>query len=92
MAVAFDGRSATEAGHDYVKFFADEARTRLVGADKYTGLLGSNNFPTAARPLLVRADSVVLHFHSDGSNVDWGYRLVRTGTCGAYYKSKVFAF
>lgn len=34
------------------------------------------NFPDAVTPILVKADSFVLHFHSDSNSDDWGYKLV----------------
>lgn len=78
-SVIFDSRSCTESDCDYVTFYKDESHSSHWGDRKYSG--GHNgstsNFPGVGRhpPLIIAAPQFVLHFHSDGSVNDWGYRI-----------------
>jgi hypothetical protein len=74
LAVVFDARSQTENNYDYCRFYKDESHSEWWGAEKYTGL----DFPgvRGAEPLVIESDSVVFHFHSDGSKNEWGYRFL----------------
>lgn len=69
LIITFDENSLTETSCDYVQFFQSNARTDVYGS-KYWGRGGDQNFPGfGGRPsLIVKASSLVLHFHSDGSN------------------------
>jgi len=77
LTISFDPRSASEAHYDYVCFFKTQARSDYWGAERYTGRQGSQNWPGCeGRPeLIIPADNFVFHFHSDGSNNDWGYLI-----------------
>lgn len=78
-SIEFDNRTCTENIHDFLKFFKDESHTDVWGAGKYSG--GTNqtarNYPgTDGRPpLVIPATSFVVHFHSNGTINDWGYRF-----------------
>jgi hypothetical protein len=52
--------------------------TTTWGEDKYTGGMNgtAKNFPTSMDPLIIPSGSFVVHFHSDGSNHDWGFKLI----------------
>lgn len=81
IAVMFDPRSATEANYDYIQFLQDKSdSTHWYGEAKYTGGRGGSekNFPgmSGYDPLIIRSEEFTLHFHSDGSNNDWGYRMI----------------
>lgn len=59
-----------------MELFTDSSRTtRLEGTDRYSGRRGENNFPTTESPLRLTCGRFVAHFHSDGSNQDWGVRF-----------------
>ena len=83
VVLNFDTRCATEERdgeiHDYVTIFKDSTLTDYHGEHKKIGgargggrWAGSNGTP----PLIVPANHFVLHFHSDSSIEDWGYRVV----------------
>eukprot|EP01042_Synura_sphagnicola_P001742 gene1742-2043_t len=85
--VSFDEQSCTELNCDYVRFFKNDNNDSFWGEDKYSGGRGgsSKNFPgTGGRPALtIPAGRFVVHFHSDGSNTDWGYKITVTkSNCG----------
>lgn len=65
--------------HDYIEFYSDEARTVQYG-ERYHGGRGGGDkkYPGigVTPPLVIPAESFVAHFHSDGSNVDWGFKCV----------------
>ena len=44
---------------------------------------GSENFPGTGdrEPLVIEGSSCVLHFHSDSSTNDWGYKFTAKGVC-----------
>ena len=78
MFVVFDPASTTESNYDFVRFYKNDDHEELWGADKYSG--GRNgsdkNFPTEfGDALYIPANKLVLHFCSDGSNNDWGYKI-----------------
>jgi len=82
MEVAFDSESSTEKDYAFVAFYSGtiERRGPLVEGTmkKYSGGRGASekNFPTIDNPLLLPHSAVVLHFESDSSNNDWGWRVV----------------
>ena len=59
-----------------MQIFKDNSKSATWGEAKYTGRRNDNNFPTT--PLHIPATSFVVYFHSDGSNTDWGFKLVAT--------------
>lgn len=77
--ITFDSRSKTESGCDYIVFYKNDQHSEIWGESKYTGGEGSSsrNFPgTDGRPpLIIPATHFVLHFRSDGSCNDWGYKI-----------------
>mmetsp|Transcript_19815 Transcript_19815/g.54665 ORF Transcript_19815/g.54665 Transcript_19815/m.54665 type:complete len:344 (+) Transcript_19815:212-1243(+) len=85
MQVYFDPRSCMEHGdlskldkvYDYVSFhMARKAESAKWGAERYSG--GghrASNLPLLESPLLVESDQCWVHFRSDASNVDWGYKV-----------------
>ena len=78
--ITFDPRTRTEQGHDYIRFYKDSTHSDYWGCDKYTGgrsgsrsnWPGFNDHP----PLIIPASKFVVYFKSDGSNNDWGYRII----------------
>ena len=50
--------------------------------EKYSGRGGSENWPGfgGRPPLVVKGDQAFIEFHSDGSNEDWGWKVVVTAT------------
>ncbi|OQR96419.1 HECT E3 ubiquitin ligase [Achlya hypogyna] len=77
LTITFDAASRTETGYDYVTFYKDESQTLFYGQEKYSGRGDDANWPgTGGRPpLVIDADGCVVLFHTDGSGVDWGYKL-----------------
>ena len=80
MIVWFDPQSTTEANYDFVRFYergpdSDDGRGEQFGEDKYSGRKDSNNFPTKKNPLRIPRGQVYVHFESDGSNNDWGFKV-----------------
>ena len=78
ISLYFDQLSATESIYDYVVIYKDESCTEHWGKrKKYTGSSGSTDWPGAGGrpPLVIPADSFHLHFHSDASQQDWGFRV-----------------
>ncbi|CAM9282574.1 unnamed protein product, partial [Sphacelaria rigidula] len=79
VTVRFDPKSKTEPDYDFVRFYKDDTRTQTWGLDKYHGgQAGSaSNWPGVdLPPLEIPAASFLVHFHSDGSNNDYGFRLI----------------
>lgn len=63
--------------HDYIEFYRDDTRGEQFGTRFSGGRNGSEkNFPglSGRPPLEIPGDSFIAVFHSDGSNVDWGFR------------------
>jgi len=81
IEICFDPNSSTEKDYDFICFYSGTAENKGLKVkgtqDKYSGRKGpmNNNFPTIEFPLLLPHPSVVLHFQSDGSNNDWGWRV-----------------
>lgn len=76
--IVFDPTSKTEAHADYVKFYKDGSHDEVWGDDKYHGRGNSSHWAGAGGipSLYIPADRFVLHFHTDSSETDWGYRFV----------------
>lgn len=72
-SVRFDRRSQTEHGCDYLVFYRDSSHREHFGRRHYWG----STFPGARSrpPLIINAPSFVLHFRSDSSCTEWGYRV-----------------
>ena len=90
LKITFDELSATENGCDYLKLFKDDTYTEMWG-EKYTGGKdgGSSNWPGCGGrpPLIIPANSFVIHFRSDGSVNAWGWKLYITILDGAAQNS-----
>lgn len=86
MYVIFDGRSSTETNYDYIRFYKDDSHDAFWGENKYHGGRGGagHNFPGVGErpPLRIPSSSFVIHFSSDSSNNDWGYKFVVCPTYG----------
>ena len=82
ITVSFDSRTKTESSYDYIKFYKGPDHGSVWGDDKYHGGRGGSrsNWPgLQGRPALrIPAAEFVLHFRSDNSNNDWGYRFTAT--------------
>lgn len=78
LTIIFDPQTRTESGCDYLKFFKDASHGEMWG-EQYTGGKdnGNSNWPgmNGRPPLVIPADSFVLHFKSDSSVNDWGYKF-----------------
>jgi len=78
-SITFDENTKTELIHDYLKFFDDDTHTEYFGCGKYSGgALGSTrNWPgVEGRPALnIPASKFILHFKTNGSVNDWGFRM-----------------
>lgn len=70
LMVRCDTRCRSENNYDYLAFYGDKERTREL--KRCTGRDESANWPAEFR---LDTDRVYMHFHSDGSNNDWGFRL-----------------
>jgi hypothetical protein len=75
VSIFFDPKCVTEQDRDYVTIYKDETFTEFWGKAKkisgQAGWPGSGGRP----PLVIPSDKFVVHFHSDQSNQDWGFRL-----------------
>ena len=61
----------------YIQFWMDSAKTERIGEEKYHGKnISDKNFPTRTNPLFVNGNRFFMHFHSDGSTEEWGYRFL----------------
>jgi hypothetical protein len=52
---------------DYIRFYKDSSHKDFWGEEKYTGLCGIGNWPSAKEPLVIPASSFVVYFHRQGS-------------------------
>jgi hypothetical protein len=82
IKVVFDPSSATEANCDYVRLLnSDNRELPAYGQDKYSGRgsgrvwAGVDSHPAVVIP----ADCFEVHFHSDASNTDHGFKLLAYG-------------
>ncbi|CAM9310834.1 unnamed protein product [Chrysoparadoxa australica] len=87
-SVTFDPQTKTEKNYDYCKILKDKADEEdCWGEGKYSGGRDGSegNWPgLGGRPsLLIPASKFAVLFVSDGSNNDWGFRLIATAhlTC-----------
>ena len=72
--IVFDPKTVTENEYDYVTFYKDETKSDFWGSRKYCG---DSNWPGVGDrpPLKIPAGKFYLHFYSDGSNTEWGYKF-----------------
>jgi hypothetical protein len=89
LSLCFDERSKTEhfspgeTPSDYVTVYKDHTKTqnkiqRHNGAEKIAGT-NSETWPgVSGPPMTVPGDTCVVHFHSDGSGEEWGFKLTVT--------------
>lgn len=79
-SVTFSDNTATELIYDYIKFFKDDSHTDFWGQGKYSGGAGgaAGNWPgQGSRPALeIPAPKFIVHFRSNASGNDWGFRMV----------------
>ncbi len=84
VEIVFDEQSATETNCDYVRFYCDNTRQGIFGAQGYHGGLGGSAklYPgVGATPsMIISGREFVVYFHSDGSNNDWGIRFTASPT------------
>ena len=73
-----DSQSCTESGCDWLRFYKTPAYKEYYGLEKYTG----NTFPgmNGCPPLGIEAPNFHMHFYSDGSRTDWGFKAVIKAT------------
>ena len=78
LPIGLDDACAELQTHDWVEFYDSSARANMFGVRYHGGRNGSDrNYPGigSTPPLVVpNRDSLVMVFHSDGSNVDWGVK------------------
>ena len=83
ISISFDRRTRTEPNTTYVTFFKDESNTDYWGEAQYGGRDASQNWPgiNGRKPLVIPTDHCILHFKSEGSNSDWGYKFTASAHC-----------
>jgi len=78
LKLVFDSRTSTEKDCDYVTIHNDRNKSIQYG-QRFTGRKRNNDkvWPGlgSVQPLVVPGDKCVVHFHSDSSNTDWGFKL-----------------
>ncbi|CAN0181713.1 unnamed protein product [Pylaiella littoralis] len=83
IRVVFDEKCSTEMGCDFVRIYKDAQHDSYWGEHKYNGPATSPVKVWAGvggrPPLMVEANTMEVHFHSDSSNNDWGVRLSAYG-------------
>jgi thiol-disulfide isomerase/thioredoxin len=80
VTVSFDSMCSTEESendpHDYVTIYKDATCTDHWGPQKRIGGTNSDNWPGAnGPPFTIPGDGFVVHFHSDATKEDWGFKL-----------------
>jgi len=75
--IVFASECRTESSCDYVRLFKDDSHNEVWGEDRYHGRDGYQNWAGCdGRPALeIPSARFVVHFHSDGSCNDWGYKI-----------------
>ena len=74
----FCENTVTEHKYDYVKFYKDSSHSAVFGDEKYSGNNSSWPGRGGKPPLFINAPEFIFHFHSDGSNTEWGYKCTIT--------------
>ena len=82
LKIVFDKRSATERGADFVEIYKDRnGNSGNWNSSPYTGRrrrkfwAGVDGVPAC----IVKSDTCWIHFRTDGSDNDWGYKLTCYG-------------
>ena len=75
VSIFFDTNCATEEERDYVTIYRDETFTDFWGKKKK--ISGTDGWPGSGGrpPMVIPSDSFVVHFHSDASIQNWGFKL-----------------
>lgn len=93
--IRFDEKTATEPIYDYVKFYDNETHTDYFGAGKYSG--GTNGTPCnwpgvgGRPPLIIPASKFIIHFKTNGSVNDWGFRMHIVPTLSSHMRRQQLA-
>jgi len=78
LIITFDSKTRTENGCDYVCFYKDDTNSEMWG-EKYSGGKdgSSSNWPglKGFPPLVIESNKFTLHFRTDGSVNDWGWKF-----------------
>ena len=76
----FDPDTCTEPFNDYISIFKDATCISYWGSEERLSGGAESGWPGAAGrpPLVIPADHFYLHFHSDASTEDWGYKITAT--------------
>jgi len=69
LLIEFDPQCKTEARYDILRFYTEANHSHGVYENS-----GATNW----NPLEIEGDTLYLHFVSDGSNVEWGYKFTVT--------------
>eukprot|EP00467_Chlorarachnion_reptans_P010822 CAMPEP_0114525784 /NCGR_PEP_ID=MMETSP0109-20121206/22631_1 /TAXON_ID=29199 /ORGANISM="Chlorarachnion reptans, Strain CCCM449" /LENGTH=5518 /DNA_ID=CAMNT_0001707433 /DNA_START=63 /DNA_END=16619 /DNA_ORIENTATION=+ len=85
ISIYFDEKSSTEEFSDFVTIYKDESCTTFWGKERKLSGPASRGWPGAGGrpPLVIPADFFVLHFHSDRTVEDWGFRLTAAAPVSA---------
>jgi hypothetical protein len=93
--VRFHEDTRTEPIYDFVKFYDNETHTEYFGAGKYSG--GTNgtscNWPGVGGrpPLIIPASKFIIHFKTNGSLNDWGFRMHIVPTLSSHMRRQQLA-
>lgn len=76
IALFFDMKCSTERKYDVLTVYKDAFSKEIWG--DMGGYSGSTGWPgtDGKRPILIPSDHCCLHFKSDGSRQDWGFKVV----------------
>ncbi|KAL0211945.1 hypothetical protein RCL1_005571 [Eukaryota sp. TZLM3-RCL] len=76
LTYEFDPLSCTERRYDYLTVSLSSGPDNFL--HKYTGSIGESNWPV--EPIKIDdTDTLCFRFHSDSSNVEWGYKVTIKG-------------
>ena len=89
IALFFDHQTRTETTYDYLTIFKETSGKDFWGEARYSGPHGWPG-TDGKKPILIPADHCCVHFHSDGSKQDWGWRIVAVApVCKAFAQQLV---
>jgi len=94
-SIRFTEETRTEAIYDFVKFYDNETHTEYFGSGKYSG--GTNgsscNWPGVGHrpPLIIPASKFIIHFKTNGSVNDWGFRMQIVPTLSSHMRKQQLA-
>jgi hypothetical protein len=84
IALFFDHQTRTENTYDYLTVFKENSGKEFWGEARYSGAHGWPG-TDGKKPILIPADHCCIHFHSDGSKQEWGWRVVAVApVCKAF--------